>query len=274
MNSSEFENRSKTSSEAPPHHRRRRRRRRRRHGNGAGVPHPSGACPPGAVSPAIERDRRGILFVLSAASGTGKTTLIQRALGQINQLRLSVSYTTRPARQGETHGQHYFFVAYHEFNAMIRRGEFLEWAEVYGERYGTSKVQVEESLAKGQDVLLEIDVQGAAKVRELFPDSCQIFLLPPSSQELEQRIRGRGRDSEADIQKRLEQARAEIAQAPNYDYLIVNDQLEAAVRQFVAVVQAERQRLPRQRHLLARWGVALEEGGKRGGSLIKRLLRL
>ncbi len=225
--------------------------------------------------------RHGILFVVSAASGTGKTTLIHRAITRLTGVALSVSHTTRPPRQGEEDGRDYHFVPLHEFNAMIRRNEFLEWAEVYGHRYGTSVKMVEEKLLAGTDVILEIDVQGAAQVRERMPLCRQIFVFPPSMSELENRIRKRGRDDEEEIARRLASAKDEIKQAVYYDYFIVNDDLERAVRSFVGIVLAERCRRENRPDIIEKWDLdtsVLKSGRgvgsrkKKGRSLVERLL--
>ena len=188
----------------------------------------------------------GILFVVSAPSGAGKTSLVKGLIHSGSGVRLSVSFTTRAPRSGEVDGRDYHFVARERFIEMQKAGEFLESAEVYGNLYGTSHRWVGEQLALGQDVLLEIDTQGAAQVRKLFPECVGIFILPPSLEVLESRLRGRGQDSPEVIARRLAAARGEMAHAGAYDYVIINDQLSEALQDFASIVRAERLRTPRQ----------------------------
>jgi guanylate kinase len=189
--------------------------------------------------------RRGLLFIVSAPSGAGKTTLVERLVEQSPNLKMSRSYTSRPAREGETDGVDYNFVSRTHFEAMIASGQFLEWADVFGNLYGTCAADTEKLLAAGQDVVLVIDVQGARKVRQRGIETTAIFVMPPSFDVLEQRLRGRSKDSEADIQRRLRVARDEVAQFVEYDYLVVNDELTAAVDRLKGIVIAERARLDR-----------------------------
>ena len=163
--------------------------------------------------------------MLSAPSGAGKTTLVRALLALQPQLRFSVSYTTRKPRAGELHGRDYFFVEPEEFARMVAAGEFLEHAEVFGNSYGTSRAQVDKLLAAGNDVMLEIDVQGARQVRRNAPDCTTVFVLPPSVLELERRIRGRGTDSEEVIRRRLSGSLAEMAKWPEFDYVIFNEEV-------------------------------------------------
>ncbi|HEX9179484.1 MAG TPA: guanylate kinase [Burkholderiales bacterium] len=188
----------------------------------------------------------GILFVVSAPSGAGKTSLVKGLIHGGSGVRLSVSFTTRAPRSGEVDGRDYHFVARERFIEMQKAGEFLESAEVYGNLYGTSHRWVGEQLALGQDVLLEIDTQGAAQVRKLFPECIGIFILPPSLEVLESRLRGRGQDSAEVIARRLAAARGEMAHAGAYDYVIINDELGEAIQDFASIVRAERLRTPRQ----------------------------
>jgi len=183
---------------------------------------------------------KGILLVVSAPSGTGKTTLCRMLLKEFQNMEFSVSYTTRKPREGEVNGRDYFFVSKEEFERMIEEGDFLEWAEVYGNYYGTSKKQVLKALEEGKDILLDIDVQGALQVKKNFPEAVLVFILPPSFAELEKRLRKRGTDTEEVIKKRLKVAREEIKKAPLYDYLIVNDKLEEAYSKLKSVVIAEK----------------------------------
>ncbi|GAB6050977.1 guanylate kinase [Hydrogenophilus islandicus] len=189
----------------------------------------------------------GSLFVITAPSGAGKTTLVHRLIAHDPQLRLSVSYTTRPPRPGEIDGVHYHFVTPEQFRAMVAAEQFLEWAEVHGNCYGTGRSWVETELAAGRDVLLEIDWQGARQVKARFPALVSIFILPPSFAELEARLRKRASDSDAVIARRLANAREELRHVDEFDYAIINDSLETATEQLRAVVSAERCRTAKQR---------------------------
>ncbi|GAB4125796.1 MAG: guanylate kinase [Sideroxydans sp.] len=188
----------------------------------------------------------GSLFVVSAPSGAGKTSLVRGLLSINPQIDLSVSYTTRPPRPGEVDGKDYHFVTRERFLEMAAHGEFLESAEVYGNLYGTSQGWINQENARDRDILLEIDWQGAAQVRRLFPDCITIFILPPSLAALAQRLRGRGQDDEAVIARRLAAAREDISHVAEFDYVIINDNLNEALRDLNAVVLAARLRTPRQ----------------------------
>src|SRR6266849_7240192 len=190
----------------------------------------------------------GNLFVVSAPSGAGKSSLVSAVLAGDKRLALSVSFTTRPPRSGEVDGREYHFVDGKTFEKMLGRGEFLESAEVHGNRYGTSRKSIGESRAKGEDILLEIDWQGARQVRKAFPDAVSIFILPPIPvlPELERRLRGRGQDPEEAIQRRLRDAREEISHVAEFDYVIINKEFEEARRDLAAVVRAARLVLSRQ----------------------------
>ena len=190
---------------------------------------------------------RGRLFIVSAPSGAGKTTLVERLVERLPNLKMSRSYTSRPARDGETDGVDYNFVSRDRFEAMIAAGEFLEWADVFGNFYGTCSADTERLLADGNDVVLVIDVQGARKVRNLGIPTTDVFVMPPSMAVLEQRLRGRSKDSEEAIQCRLRVAREEIAAFADYDYVVINDELTAAVDRLRGIVIAERSRLDRMR---------------------------
>ncbi len=185
---------------------------------------------------------RGRLFILSAPSGTGKTSVADRLAARVPRIRRSVSYTSRRARGGEVDGEHYHFVTRERFEAMIAGSQFLEWADVFGHLYGTSLVDTERLLAEGDDVLLVIDVQGGRNVRRQRVPSVSIFLLPPSAAELESRLRHRNLDSADVIRRRLDTAREEIQAYAEYDYLVVNDDLDRSVDLVAAIVLAERQR--------------------------------
>ena len=178
----------------------------------------------------------GNLFIISAPSGAGKTSLVHALLNLNPHIDLSISYTTRDPRSGEQNGKDYYFVSREDFLAMANRGEFLESAEVYGNLYGTSQIWISQEIAKGRDVLLEIDWQGAAQVRRLFPDCISVFILPPSIAALETRLKGRGKDNDAVIAKRLAAAREDIAHVAEFDYVIINDNLNNALRELDAVV--------------------------------------
>jgi guanylate kinase len=188
---------------------------------------------------------RGLLFIISAASGTGKTTLAERLVQILPNLRMSRSYTSRAARAGERDGVDYNFVSREAFDAMIARGEFLEWADVFGNRYGTSRHDCEHLQASGQDVVLVIDVQGAAQVKRSGIDHTSIFVLPPSFEILERRLRGRSADSEAAMQRRLAAARAEAGCYIEYEYVVINDRLEPTVVRLQEIIAAERSRMHR-----------------------------
>src|SRR5262245_40117077 len=193
------------------------------------------------------RPSRGLLFIVSAPSGAGKTTLVERLVEATPQLKMSRSYTSRAARQGEADGVDYNFVYRDRFEAMIAAGEFLEWAEVFGNLYGTCQADTERMLEAGQDVVLVIDVQGARKVRQRGVPVVTVFVMPPSLPVLEQRLRGRSKDADGAIARRLEVAREEVASFPEYDYVVVNDELTAAVDRLRGIVIAERVRLDRMR---------------------------
>ena len=184
--------------------------------------------------------KKGRLFVITAPSGGGKTSLIKALLAAEPGLKLSTPYTTRAPRPGEQNGREYHFVDEPTFLAMRDRGEFLENALVHGNRYGTSKKVIGETLERGQDLILEIDWQGAAQVRKLYPDCVGIFILPPSMEELEKRLRGRGQDAEAAIQRRLANAEAELAHANEFKYAIINKDFDTAKAELAEIVRRER----------------------------------
>ena len=187
----------------------------------------------------------GALFVITAPSGAGKSSLIDALLKEDTRLRLSVSYTTRVPRPGEANGREYHFVDDKTFMAMLERGEFLESAEVHGYRYGTSQAVIREALARGQDLVLEIDWQGAQQVRKLHPECIGVFILPPSVTELERRMRARGQDADAVIKRRLASAEEEISHAPEFDYAIINKDFDEARRDLQAIIRVERLRKAR-----------------------------
>ena len=182
----------------------------------------------------------GNLYVVAAPSGAGKTTLVRMLLESESAVHLSISFTTRSPRPGEQNGREYHFIDAETFRGMIDRHEFLEWAEVHGNFYGTSKKWIADQLAGGNDVLLEIDWQGAQQVRQLFPEAIGIFILPPSKEELTRRLTGRGTDSAEVISRRLAAAQAEMRHVGEFDYVIINDRLEQALDELRAVVCASR----------------------------------
>ena len=189
----------------------------------------------------------GKLYVVAAPSGAGKTTLVRLLLEREPDVHLSISFTTRGPRPGEQDGREYHFVDVATFQVMKERGDFLEWAEVHGNFYGTSKVWIADRLAAGHDVLLEIDWQGAQQVRAVFPEAIGVFILPPSMEELTRRLTGRGTDSAEVIERRLAAAQAEMRHVGEFDYVIINDGLEQALDDLRAVVRASRLDLAGQR---------------------------
>ncbi len=182
----------------------------------------------------------GNVFVVSAPSGAGKSTLAQRLVRTVPGLIFSISFTTRKPRPGEVDGQDYFFIDDERFDAMVREGGFVEWVQVYGHRYGTGRDWLNEMLATGLDVLLDIETTGALNLRRAIPDARMVFILPPSAASLEARLRSRGKDSEEQIGIRLKHARHEMELYHAYDYLVMNDDLELAYKQFESIVYATR----------------------------------
>jgi len=202
----------------------------------------------------------GSVMIVSAPSGAGKSSLVNALLAQVPELQLSISFTTRAPRPGEIHGKEYFFVSEAEFLERAGRSEFLESALVHGNHYGTSRLWIEQEILAGRDVLLEIDWQGALQVRQQFPSSVGIFILPPSVSALEQRLYKRGQDSEEVIARRVQAANGEIAHAPEFDYVIINENFELALSELAAIAQALRCRYRQQaaRHspLFADYGIS------------------
>jgi guanylate kinase len=199
-----------------------------------------------------DRPGRGLLFVISAPSGTGKTTVVERLVERCPALRQSLSYTSRPARPGEQNGVDYNFVSRGTFDAMVARGEFLEWADIFGNSYGTRQADTESALESGVDLALVIDVQGARQVRSRQRESVAIFVLPPSYSILASRLRGRNQDPPASIERRLATARAEVDAVDEYDYVVINDDLDRCVNEMAAIVTAERARRVRRRDTIDR----------------------
>ena len=189
---------------------------------------------------------RGTLYVISAPSGAGKTSLVKALLASMDGIEVSVSHTTRAMRPGEVDGRDYHFVDAERFLAMVVDGDFLEHAQVFDNYYGTSRQAVQEPLQRGRDVILEIDWQGAQQVRKLFPDCRSIFILPPSKAALRERLTGRGQDSEAIIERRLRDAEADMSHYREFDFVVVNDDFEQALSELRAIVIAQRLTLERQ----------------------------
>lgn len=195
--------------------------------------------------------RRGLMFILSSPSGAGKTTISRMLLQRDPEIKLSVSATTRPMREGEVDGKDYHFVSQEQFDQMVENGEFLEWATVFGNSYGTPKAQVKAGLREGQDYLFDIDWQGTQQLyQKMEVDVVRVFILPPSLEELQRRLNGRGTDSPEVIAARMERARAEISHWDGYDYVVVNDDVESCYAQVCEILHAERMRRARQTGLI------------------------
>ncbi|MBN2369736.1 MAG: guanylate kinase [Vicinamibacteria bacterium] len=192
-------------------------------------------------------DRGGLVFVVSAPSGAGKSSVLRRVLAELSRLRFSVSHTTRRPRVDEEEGADYSFVSRERFEAMIRDDRFLEWAEVHGQLYGTSREEIARATADEVDLMLDVDVQGAAQVRRRMPSAITVFILPPSRAALDARLRGRGGQDDADIERRLGVAREEIERFREYDYVVVNERIEECVELVKSVIQAARCRTTRMR---------------------------
>ncbi len=188
---------------------------------------------------------KGLLLVVSAPSAGGKGTILKELFRRDDNLRMSVSATTRQPRAGEEHGKHYYFIGREEFQKLIDGGKMLEYAEYVGNLYGTPRGPVDQWLEEGHDVVLEIEVQGGAQIKKIVPDCVSVFITPPSLQVLEKRLRGRGTEEEETILKRLAAARQELTQACNYDYVVVNDRLEDAVDDMQAILRSEKLRYER-----------------------------
>ena len=188
----------------------------------------------------------GSLILVSAPSGAGKTSLVKSVLDADSQIVVCISHTTRTLREGERNGENYYFVEDAEFDRMIDEGAFLEHADVFGKRYGSSRQEVDRRRADGKDVILEIDWQGADQVRNMLRDAISVFILPPSMTELENRLRGRGQDSADAIDRRLAEAKTDMAQAKRYDYLVINDDFDRAHNELLSIVRSARLRQERQ----------------------------
>jgi guanylate kinase len=184
--------------------------------------------------------RRGVLFVVSAPSGAGKTTLCKELAARVPSLKHSISYTTRSPRPGEVHGREYFFVDARYFQSLVERNEFAEWAQVYGQRYGTPRTPLIELMDEGIDVLLEIDVQGARQIKKTFEDAVYVYIFPPSIDALRLRLEQRAGDSTEEIQRRLQKVREEMWSYREYDYIVKNDDMTKAIKELEAIVLSER----------------------------------
>ena len=182
----------------------------------------------------------GNLFVITAPSGAGKTSMVRELLASDQNIQLSISYTTRPPRPGEVNGTDYHFVSEEAFMSMLEKGEFLESAEVYGNRYGTSQPWIAQKMESGKDILLEIDWQGAAQVRKIFPETLGIFILPPSLEALRDRLKNRSQDSDEVIERRMQAAREDISHVGEFDYVIINNDFKEAVQDLLSIVKASR----------------------------------
>ncbi len=189
---------------------------------------------------ALPAGKKGTLFVISAPSGAGKTTLCREVRERLPDLKYSISHTTRPPRKEELHGRDYFFVSVEEFNRMVESDQWAEWAEVHGNFYGTSSLFLDRHLADGDDILLDIDVQGAQQIVNRYPESVTIFIMPPSAEALTQRLTGRGTDSAEVIEKRLRNAREEMAKRVLYHHVVINDHLAEAIQELVDIIQRRR----------------------------------
>jgi len=189
---------------------------------------------------AMRTKTKGNLFVISAPSGAGKSTVCQRVLREMEGIAFSISHTTRSPRKGEVNGKDYYFISTEGFQHMIQANAFIEWAQVHGNLYGTSYAAVEGLLTEGMDVILDVDVQGKQNISRIFPDATSIFILPPSLEVLEQRLRNRATDDESTIAMRLKNAITEIQQAITYDFIIINNELEVAVEDLKAVIRSKR----------------------------------
>jgi len=198
--------------------------------------------------------QKGLLVVLSAPSGTGKSTVSRLLVQKNNRLRLSVSATTRAPRKNEVEGKDYFYKTTEEFKKMIENDEFVEWVEYCGNYYGTPKKYIDDSIEKGFDVLLEIEVEGAAKIKEKYPDCVLIFMLPPSFEELKRRIVGRGTEKPEIIENRLNQAKKEIKCIDMYDYVVLNDSIDNAINSVNTILEAEKAKVKRNKDLLKQIG--------------------
>jgi guanylate kinase len=205
------------------------------------------------------------MFVVSAPSGTGKSTILECVVEGLRNIRLAVSHTTRPPRKDEMDGGDYYFVTPTQFEKLVEADRFLEWAEVFGHRYGTSREEYERAMRDGMDLITDLDVQGAASVREKIPDAVTVFILPPSYKVLEERLRGRQKDASEVIERRLAAAIEELRRYREYDYVLVNDKLEECVKELRGVIRATRARLDRAEAVAQSILETFEEGRRKSG---------
>ena len=194
--------------------------------------------------------KKGCLIVFSGPSGAGKDTILNKIMGEKENLKLSVSHTTRSPREGEINGKNYYFVSKQEFIKMIENGEMLEYATYCGNYYGTSAVKVQDELEKGNDVILEIEVQGARQIMKKVPEALSIFILPPSLSELKKRLKNRGTDSDEVINRRIKEAEKEIALAHNYDYVIINDDIEKSAKKVLKIIELQEMKSQNMKHII------------------------
>ena len=194
--------------------------------------------------------KKGCLIIFSGPSGAGKDTILNKIMGEKENLKLSVSHTTRPPREGEVNGKNYYFVSRQEFMKMVENGEMLEYAIYCENYYGTSAVKVKDELEKGNDVILEIEVQGAEQVMKKVPEALSIFILPPSLAELKRRLKTRGTDSDEVINRRVEEAEKEIALAHNYDYVIINDDIEKSAKKVLKIIELQEMKSQNMKHII------------------------
>ncbi|MBQ2671693.1 MAG: guanylate kinase [Clostridia bacterium] len=194
--------------------------------------------------------KKGCLIIFSGPSGAGKDTILNKIMGEKENLKLSVSHTTRPPREGEVNGKNYYFVSRQEFMKMVENGEMLEYAIYCENYYGTSAVKVKDELEKGNDVILEIEVQGAEQVMKKVPEALSIFILPPSLAELKRRLKTRGTDSDEVINRRVEEAEKEIALAHNYDYVIINDDIEKSAKKVLKIIELQEMKFQNMKHII------------------------
>jgi len=188
----------------------------------------------------MDEKKRSLIIIVSAPSGSGKTTIVKKLMEQLPGIKCSVSYTTRPPREGECDGEEYIFIPENKFKEKADKGEFLEYEENFGNCYGTSLLEFEEARVKGEDIILSIDVKGARRVKRSFPESISIFVMPPSEKALEERLKNRNTDNKKDVLIRLKESKLEIASRDEYEYMIVNDDLDEAVRELKLIVEGER----------------------------------
>jgi len=189
---------------------------------------------------AMDEEKRSLIIIVSAPSGSGKTTIVQKLIEQLSGIKCSVSYTTRPPREGERDGEEYIFISKEEFKEKVDKGEFLEYEENFGNCYGTSLLEFEEARDKEEDIILSIDVKGARRIKRSFPESISIFVMPPSEEALVERLKNRNTDNKKDVLIRLKESKLEMASCDEYDYMIVNDDLAEAVRELKHIVEGER----------------------------------